>query len=318
MGDIDVNRENLSILSKQEIEELEKGVQFYETRQGTRLAFHEYGNPGGHPIFFYHGTGSHVHGMLLHKPGLKHGFRIIAPDRPGVAQSDFRPGWTIFEYARDIADLADHLGIGSFGAVGISGGGPTLMASAFTIPDRLNCVVALACAMPVYSNPDMLKRLGATDRFYARLGSRLPLGLFKIPFSVLGMMQKLLKSPRSFAKMFASSLCDADKAIFALPEFQYLFMRDFQELFRHGSKGPAYDAQTVYKEWGFDLSDIDIHIEVFQGTEDMFVPMIFSEFLKKTAKDVRLNRVKGQGHFCHVVYGYQMLGKVKKLFYSEE
>jgi len=34
---------------------------------------------------------------------------------------------------------------------------------------------------------------------------------------------------------------------------------------RNGSKGPAYDAQTIYKEWGFDLSDIEVHIEVFQG-----------------------------------------------------
>jgi len=318
MGGADMNKERLSIPSKQEIEELEKNVQFYETRQGTRLAFHEYGDPDGHPIFFYHGTGSHIHGMLLHKPGIEHGFRIIAPDRPGVAQSEFRPGWTILEYARDIADLADHLGIDSFGAIGISGGGPTLMASAFAISHRLDCVVNLACAMPVYSDSNILKQLGTADRFYAKLGSRLPLGLFKIPFSILGMTQKLLKSPKSFAKMFASSLCDTDKAIFELPEFQYLFMRDFQELFRHGSKGPAYDAQTVYKEWGFDLSDIDIHIEVFQGTKDMFIPTMFSEFLKKTAKNVRINRVEGQGHFCHVAYGYQMLGKVKELFYSKQ
>lgn len=317
MSEININKESLSILSKQEIEELEKNVKFYETSRKTRFAFHEYGDPGGHPIFFYHGTGSHVHGMLLHKPGLKHGFRIIAPDRPGVAQSDFRPGWTILEYARDITDLADHLGINSFGAVGISGGGPTLMASAFAIPNRLNCVVSLACAMPVYKDPNMLKQLGRADRFYANIGSRLPLGLFKVPFSILGMMQKLLKSPKSFAKMFASSLCDADKAIFELPEFQYLFMRDFQELFRYESKGPAYDAQTVYKEWGFNLSDIDIHIECFQGTEDIFVPMIFSEFLKKTAKNVRINQVKGQGHFYHLAYGYQMLEKVKEIFYKK-
>jgi len=318
MSDIDVNKEHLSIPSKQELEDLEKDVHLHETRTGTRLAFHEYGDPNGPPIIFYHGTGSHVQGMLLHKPGLKHGFRIIAPDRPGVAQSDFRPGWTILEYAQDIADLADHLGISSFGAIGISGGGPTLMASAFAIPHRLNCVVALACAMPVYNDQNIVKQLGTMDRFYAKLGSRLPLGLFKIPFSVLGMMQKLLKSPKSFVKMFTSSLCEADKAIFERPDFQYLFMRDFQEFFRHGSKGPAYDAQTVYKEWGFNLADIDIHIEIFQGTADLFIPMTFSELLEKTVKNVRLNLVKGQGHFYHLAYGYQMLGKVKELFYSEE
>ena len=310
------NNEELSILSQDEIEALEKEVQFHTTRQGTKLSFHEYGDPQGNPLFFYHGTGSHVHGMLLHKPGRKHGFRIIAPDRPGVAQSDFRPGWTILEYAQNMADLADELGISTFGAIGISGGGPTLMASAFAIPDRLSCVVDLACAMPLYQDPEMIKHLGAMDRLYAELGSHLPLPLFEIPFSILGIMQKVMKSPKSFAKMFDSSLCPADKELFQLPELQYLFMRDFQELFRHGAEGPAYDAQTVYKEWGFNLADIDIHIEVFQGTADIFIPQQFSEYLAHTAKDVRLNLIEGQGHFYHLAYGDQILKNVKDRFFQ--
>lgn len=115
--------------------------------------------------------------------------------------------------------------------------------------------------------------------------------------------------------MFDSSLCHADKELFKQPDLQYLLMRDFQELFRHGSKGPAYDAQTVYKSWGFNLSDI--HIEVFQGTADKFIPAKFSEYLAKNAKNVRLNLLEGQGHFYHLAYGYQMLKKVADLFYAE-
>jgi pimeloyl-ACP methyl ester carboxylesterase len=308
----------LSILTGDEIDDLEKEVRFYRTRHDAKIAYHDYGDTKGEPLFFYHGTGSHVHGMLLHKPGLKYGFRIIAPDRPGVAQSDFLSDWTVLEYARIVADLADHLGISSFGAIGISGGGPTLMATAFLVPDRLRCVIDLACAMPLYSNPQASEHLGAMDRLYARMGTTLPLALFEVPFSLLGVMEKIMKSPKSFAKMFDSSLCPADKDLFSIPEFQYLFMRDFQELFRHGAKGPAYDAQTVYKGWGFNLSDIATHIEVFQGSEDIFVPQRFSEYLASMARDVRLNLIEGQGHFYHLAYGYDTLGKVKDLFYSEE
>lgn len=305
--------DRMSLLSREEIEDMEQDVAFFETRQGTRLAFHEYGAPGGRPIIFYHGTGSHLHGMLLHKPGLEYGFRIIAPDRPGVAQSEFRPGWTLLEYAQDMADLADHLGIDSFGVIGISGGGPTLMASARAIPDRLQCVVDLACAMPVYADPDMVKELGTMDHIYAFLGTHLPHPFFQVPFSLIGMTQKVMKSPETFTKMFDSSLCPEDKALFGRPDFQYLFMRDFQELYRHGSKGPAYDAQTVYLDWGFDLSDIDVPIEVFHGSADRFVPVKFSEYLVNHARDVRLHLVEGQGHFYHVAYGYQLLEKVAGL-----
>jgi len=196
----------LSILTKQELEDIEKNVRFFTTRHGNRLAFHEFGDMKGRPLIFYHGTGSHIHGMLLHKPAMELGFRIIAPDRPGVAQSDFRPGWTILEYAHDIADLADYLEIGPFGAIGISGAGPTLMASAYSIPDHLRCVVDLACAMQVYKNREMTKVLGTMDRLYARFGTRLPLILFRIPFSLLGFMQKVMKNPKSFALMFNVSV----------------------------------------------------------------------------------------------------------------
>ncbi|MEI6057132.1 MAG: alpha/beta hydrolase [Lentisphaerota bacterium] len=309
-------KEGLSILSASEIENLEKDVKFLITRQGTRLAFYQYGDPNGHPIIFYHGTGSHVHSMLLHKPALEYGFRIIVPDRPGVSQSSFRPGWTLLDYTKDISDLADSLNISSFGAIGISGGGPTLMASAFAIPERLSCVVDLACAMPIYTDSEMIASLGKMDRLYARLGANLPLSLFKIPFALIGITQKIMKSPKSFAKMFDSSLCPADKELFKIPEIQYLFMRDLQELFRYGSKGPAYDAQRVYKDWGFKLSDIDIHIEIFQGEEDLFIPAKFSEYLVSQVKNSRINIIKGQGHFYHLAYGCQMLKKVKDLFYS--
>lgn len=311
------NNDELSIPSKAEFEELEKDVRFYKTRNGARIAFHEYGDPAGHPIIFYHGTGSHVQGMCLHKPGIRYGFRIIVPDRPGIGQSDFRPNWTVLEYSRDIAELANHLGIESFGAIGISGAGPTLMATAFTNPHKLKCVVELACAMPLYRDKKAIRHLGSADRLYAILGTRLPLSAFRLPFSIIGLTMKILKKPRLFAKMFKSSLCASDQAIFALPDFQYFLMKDFQSLFSHGSKAAAYDAQTVYKDWGFNIADIHIHIEGFHGTDDKFIPIKFSEYMTKTIKKSHLNSIQNQGHFYHLVYGYQMLKKVKDLFYTK-
>jgi pimeloyl-ACP methyl ester carboxylesterase len=309
-------KQKLSLPTKEEIDEREKKVEFYDTKQGTHLAVYEYGDSNGQPIIFYHGTGSHIQANLIHKPAIENGFRIIAPDRPGVGLSHFRKGWTALEYAYDMEELADILGITKFGAIGISGAGPTLMATAFTIPKRLNCVVDLACAMPVYSDPNFAENLGKADRFFAKIGTRLPLWIFSIPFSILGFMQTLMKSPSSFAKMFDSSLCQSDKDIFKLPEFQYLIMRDFQHLFKQGAKGPAYDAQIVYRSWGFDLSDITIHLEIFQGTADKFIPSIFSEYLTKTARDCSLNLIEGEGHFCHLAYGYRTMEKIRSIFYQ--
>jgi pimeloyl-ACP methyl ester carboxylesterase len=314
MDDNSSDKGSLDIIKPAELEELNKRAGFFKAKSGYRTAYYEYGDPDGRPVIFYHGTGSHVHVMLIHNAALKYSFRIIVPDRPGVCLSDFKPGWTLLDYTRDISDLADYLGVKKFGAIGISGGGPSLMATAFSIPDRLDFVVDLACAMPLYRDREMIKYLGTMDRFYARIGAQLPLWLFKIPFSILGLQQKLLKNPKMFARMMSSSMCASDGLLFEHPDLQYLFMRDFQELFRQGAKGPSYDAQLVYRDWGFRLEDIKTHIEVFHGTDDKWVPFVFSEYLAKTAADVRLNPIKGEGHFCHLVYADNLMSTIRKLF----
>ena len=302
----------LSPLSAAELHALEEPVQFFETRHGARLAFHEYGDPAGAPMVFFHGAGSHVHGMLLHRPARDHGYRIIAPDRPGIGHSAFRPGWTLLEYARDMGDLADHLGIGQFLAVGVSGGGPTLMATAFALPERLRGVVALACVMPVAADPEQSRDAGASVRFTGALAARLPLALFQWPYALLGLI--IRHQPRLFARLFASSLGAADQAIFGDPDYQRLFARDFQETFRQGARGPAYDIQTFHKPWGFSLRDIKTPTEAFQGAADRLVPPSFGQYLVTTAPHVRLHTLQGQGHLGHLAHGYRLFERIAARF----
>ena len=300
-------------LTQREVDGLERAVRFFTTRDGARLAYHEYGDPAGRPVMFFHPSGAHVSAMLLHKPALERGFRVVVPDRPGIGRSDFIPGWDPLNFAGMVADLADHLCLGTFGAMGLSGGGPTLLAAAFSMPERLDFVVDLACAVPLYGDADARKHLGTIDRLYARIGTDLPLGLFQIPFSMIGVTQKLLHSPRAFELMFSSSLCAADKVLFDSAELRYVMMRDVQEWFRQGSRPASYDARTVYQDWGFSLAEVRTHIEVFHGSDDRFVPLRFSEYLTTTAADVRLNVLDGEGHFYHLAYADDTFARLEAL-----
>lgn len=290
------------ILSRDKIEELNGTVRFFTLRDGRKIAYYQYGDPAGKPIFFCHGTGSHVHVMLLHDSAGQLGYRIIVPDRPGVGLSDFDPHRKLLDGADEVGLLADELKIDRFGVMGISGGGPTLLACAYRLQKRLDFVVDLAGAVPLYNDPEALKKLGAADRFYARFGAHLPLALFQIPFALLGFQQKILKSPKAFVNMMRSSMCKADMELFEIPEMQYLFMRDFQELFRQGSRGPALDAQLIYHPWGFDIGKINTHVEIRQGSEDRWIPPYFSQYLANALPDATLNTIEGQGHFYHMAY----------------
>jgi len=295
------------IINARELEELNSQAAFITVKDGRKIAYYQYGAKDGAPIFFCHGTGSHVHVMLLNNAARRLGYRIIVPDRPGIGLSDFQPRRKILDGANDIAALADHLGIDKFGVMGISGGGPTLFACAYSLAPRLKFVVDLACAAPLYTDPAATKDLGWVDRLYAKLGVWLPLCLFQIPFAMLGFQQKTLKSPQAFAKMMQSSMCGADMELFQNKDLQYLFMRDFQELFRQGSKGPALDAQLIYHPWEFDLRKIKSHVEIRQGSDDRWIPTSFSRYLAGVLPDAKLHMIQGQGHFYHMVYAEETL-----------
>ncbi|MDD5135979.1 MAG: alpha/beta hydrolase [Candidatus Omnitrophica bacterium] len=302
----------LDIIGREELEELNSEVKFFTKEDGRRIAFYEYGDPGGTPIIFCHGTGSHVHVMLLHKAAKQLGYRVIVPDRPGIGLSDFDPKRKLLDGASDIVGLAGHLGIGKFGVMGISGGVPALLASAYSLAERLTFVVDLAGAVPLYRDPAALKQLGAMDRFYAILGAHMPLGLFQIPFALLGFQQRIMKNPKAFADMMRSSMCKADMELFNMPEMQYLFMRDFQELFRQGARPPALDAQLIYLPWGFDIHQIKIHVDIRQGADDRWIPPYFSQYLAKALPDAALKMIPDQGHFYHMAYAEETLKSLKK------
>jgi pimeloyl-ACP methyl ester carboxylesterase len=53
------------------------------------------------------------------------GVRLISPDRPGIGLSDPQPDRTIRDWADDIADLLDQLGVDRFAVMGWSMVGST-------------------------------------------------------------------------------------------------------------------------------------------------------------------------------------------------
>ena len=94
---------------------------------GRQLTYTEHGPKGGVPLIYNHGFTSsrreyEALAPLVEAAGL--GVRVIAVDRPGIGGSTFDPDRTIGGWAEDVAFLVDHLGIGRFSVMGVSGGGP--------------------------------------------------------------------------------------------------------------------------------------------------------------------------------------------------
>jgi pimeloyl-ACP methyl ester carboxylesterase len=117
-------------------------------RDGRQLTYRSIGPASGFPVFYMHGA---IGSPGWHSPQLDAavrslGIRYLAVNRPGFGGSDPSPGRTVADYAADVEELADALGVERFSVIGVSAGGPFALACAWALPDR---VVAAAAASPL-------------------------------------------------------------------------------------------------------------------------------------------------------------------------
>ena len=261
------------------------------------IAYCAYGDQQGIPIFYLHGTpGSRYEPKIGDLAGKAHGFRIIAPDRPGIGKSDYQPDRKLLDWTGDVAQLADSLGFDTFNLIGVSGGGPYALACAYAIPERVENCVLLGSWGPVAEKPALWKAMAPLDRFFGRLSRSAPWTFYPL-FSTIGWAAKNL-SPEGFVKSLDSSLCEADRLVLEDEEMAAFFAADIVEAFSQGVKGPADDAMLLYSDWGFKISEIDTKTLIYHGEDDKFAPLAMASYLDQQLTNSSLEILPGQGHLA--------------------
>ncbi|WP_046471000.1 alpha/beta fold hydrolase [Allosalinactinospora lopnorensis] len=263
---------------------------------GRELAYTAWGDPDGYPAFYFHGTpGSRLEGALAGQAAKKHGFRLIALDRPGYGLSTFQRNRSFRDWPDDVRALADSLGIHEFGVVGHSGAGPHLFAcGCFLPPERLKFIGALAPWGPV-ATPEIMAGLNPLDRFYARLARRTPL-IMRASFAPLGWCAK--HRPRLFLSLLRSAVSPPDRAALLDDRLRERLSLSQREAFRQGGRGPAHEALIAYRDWGFDIAAVNVPTHVRLGDRDVFVPRRMGSYLERVLPGVDFRWIEGEGHFA--------------------
>ena len=114
------------------------------------VAFQEYGDANGVPVVFCHGwPSSCTMAQLTDEPARELGVRIISPDRPGISGSSLQHDRKLADWPHIVERLLDHLGIGEFRMLAISGGAPYAYATAAVMPNRVRAIAIVAGAIPM-------------------------------------------------------------------------------------------------------------------------------------------------------------------------
>jgi pimeloyl-ACP methyl ester carboxylesterase len=263
-------------------------------RDGRALGYGEIGDPGGKPIFYFHGfPGSRLEIELV-SPFLEEAnLRIIALERPGYGWSDFKRERTIGQWSDDVVELAEALGMERFAVLGLSGGGPYALACAWKIPHRLTSAV-IVCGMGPVDNPEMLGRMFWLNRFGLTLAGKSGLlaeGLFALATIFIRHF------PEKVIEHLLKRMPFPDQMVLKSPEIQQVLIRSFREAVRTGYRGPARDVVLYSRPWDFRLEDIPIEVELFYGEQDTIIPPATGRWLEKYIPRCRARYFPQEGHF---------------------
>jgi len=219
--------------------------------------------------------------------------RVIAPDRPGMGGSDFQRDRVLLDWPNDVAELADSLGMERFGVLGVSGGGPYVLACAHSIPDRLTGAVVVAGPAPL-SSAEATSGMSAQSRRMFWIARRAP-WLARMIFGLTALAIRLFPD-RVFGRVSASTPA-CDMAVLERPDVKQVIVGSFREALRNGGHGVAYEMTLFTRPWGFQPKDVRRRVDLWQGTEDVNVPASMTEDLAGQLPDCNAHVLQGEGHF---------------------
>ena len=265
-------------------------------RDGRMLGYAEAGDPAGAPLMFFHGLpGSRINARLGEEPGRRCGVRIIAPERPGFGLSSPQKGRRMLRWPRDVIELADALGINRFAVAGVSGGGPYAAACAYAIPERLTGVGIVSGVGPA-DMPGFADGMMRTNQLLFAAARRVG----PVASVMMWVMSQAARRPERFMGAMERQLPPDDRRIVQRPEVKDMFAADVREAFRQGSGGAAVDTRLFARPWGFDLREIQTHVDLWQGEDDRNVPVAHGRYQASQIPDCTARLLPGEGHLLVV------------------
>ena len=259
---------------------------------GRNLAFAEFGDPAGSPIYYCHGgISSKLDIAFVDSFCENNGIRIIAPDRPAIGESDRKEGRTLLDWADDSRCLLENLHIAQTAVLGWSLGGPYALACGYRLPDLVSRVGIIGDAGN-FDNPEAVKALGLwIDRLLFTcpewlqwlLGAGLQLSALLPPEIAKQTLINELSSQSDREVVKALSLEDATAFIY--------------QGVSNGGVGVLDDYNAVGRPWNFSPSEINVEVRIWHGEEDVLCPISVAQEMVGQVQKASLTVVPQAGHF---------------------
>jgi pimeloyl-ACP methyl ester carboxylesterase len=204
-------------------------------------------------------------------------------------------GRTVAHAARDVAAIADALGLDRFAVVGRSGGGPHALACAALLPDRVVRTAVLVSVAPADApgldwfggmTDDNVSEYTTADYDAPALKEHLRLRA-----------HRTLDNPTSLIDLLMTQMADPDKQVVKDVSIRRLLAETYAEALRDGPYGWIDDVLALRSDWGFQLDHIGGPVRLWHGADDTFSPVSHTRWLARRIAGAQLQVQSGAAHF---------------------
>ena len=265
-------------------------------KNGGELAYVEYGNANGQPVFFFHGwPSSRTMAELADDAARELNIRIISADRPGICDSSFQPHRELLDWPDVLQQFADHLEIKRFHILAISGGAPYAYASGLKLPERVRAMAIVSGAIPFADLNDhrgLLPLYRWMMWFYRNQPAVLRTS-FRLVRPIIS-WRTSLRMARSFLRTLPKPDAEAFRDNAA---FEICFESQRRAWRGSGAEGVMADAEIYGRPWGFRLEDVHVPLRLWHGKQDRAFSFRVAEETAKRLPNCVARHADNEGHF---------------------
>lgn len=264
---------------------------------GRTLAYAEYGDPDGTVVLSLHGTPGSRHLFSLgDAPARKHGLRLIAPDRAGVADSDDRPDHNFAGHVEDFVALVDHLGAEKFAVLGFSGGGPYVAEIARKVPHRIRAMALVSAhVLGLRPGPGHYALMKLAD-----ISIPVAQGMFVVMACAASVM------PRLIASILGLGINRTDRQSMKDPEIRGRLTKGMVGVLWSG-RATAYEARNFHRGQPPSSIALDAPVRIWHGAEDTVIVPKAALLYSRMFPNSSLRVIPGVGHLWGLVALDQVL-----------
>lgn len=264
-------------------------------RDGRQLSFAEYGPPDGQAIVWMHGTPGARRQIPVEARAFaaELGIRIIGIDRPGIGSSTPYLYDNVLDWTRDLELLLEALNVDTLRLVGLSGGGPYVLAAAAAMPDRVRAVAVLGGVAPT-KGPDAATGGGiqlVVKCAPALAPLRVPAG-----FAITQAIRLVRPLAGPVLDLYAAVQPAGDKTLLSRPEFKAMFLDDLLNGSRKQMSAPLADLLLFTRDWGFELADVQVPVRWWHGDADHIVPFAHGQHCVHRLPHATMSVIHGESH----------------------